>query len=181
MTRTDRARRVSTDLRGFGALALASLLVGLGINQVRRQPLPLVYHARQERLRAAVGRLTAGESMTVSPVSVARAREIGIEEFQTLISHRAMVIDARAPFFYAQGHVPGAINLPREEFEAAYPRLADRLSARKAEAAAVYCSGSDCEDARLVTDALMRLGFRQLLIYKEGWDEWSQSGLPQEK
>ena len=92
-----------------------------------------------------------------------------------------MVIDARGSFFYGEGHVPGALNISREGFQADYARFEARLRAHQAETIAIYCSGADCRDADLVADALASLGYRKLLVYREGWEEWSQSGLPQEK
>lgn len=129
----------------------------------------------------AVVRLAASESPASPSAPKLPPREIRLEEFQAFVAHKGTVIDTRSPLFYGQGHVPGAINLPRETFETDYARLGNRLSARKADAVAVYCSSADCRDAQLVADALGALGFRHLFVYGEGWDEWSQSGLPQEK
>ena len=173
---------MSADLMGFGALSVISLLVGLLLNQVRHQPLPLVYRSQQERLHAAVVRLAPETFRAPLPDTVTPPRDIGLNEFQALVAAgKGIVIDARSPFFYRQGHVPGALNISREDFDADYRRLGSRLTNRKTDLISVYCSGADCQDSTLVADALRTLGYSRLLVYREGWEEWSQSGLPQEK
>ena len=170
------------DLTAFCALALISLLAGLLLNQASSQPLPLAYRTREERLHAAVARLNAGEPPTPPARTPDPAREIGLDEFQAFVAdHRGVVIDARLPSAYGDGHVPGALSLSRANFDADYRALSSQLAARKADTVAVYCSDADCADGALVADALRALGFQHLLVYKEGWEEWSQSGLPQEK
>ena len=173
---------VAGDLMAFCGLAVVSLAIGLLLNQASRQPLPLVYQTKEERLHAAVTRLRASESAVPSARQADRPREIGLDEFQAFASgRRGLVIDARLASSYGEGHVPGAINLSRANFDSDYRALNGQLSSRKAEAIAVYCSDADCPDSELVADALGALGFQRLLVYKEGWEEWSQSGLPQEK
>ena len=176
---------VGIDLAASGALALVSLLTGLAINGSHHPPLPLWYQSRAERLHAAVaGLVPAAPAKPGSPSGTAeagRARSAWMSSRRSRSRHKGVVIDARTPFFYREGHVPGAVNLSREGFQADYQRLGSRLGARQTDAIAVYCSGADCHDADLVADALASLGYRKLLVYREGWEEWSQSGLPQEK
>lgn len=173
---------VSVDLAGFGGLALAGLLAGMLINSLRDKPLPLAYRSGEERLYAAVTRLHGSETPSSAPVGAVRPEVIGLDGFEAFVAARkGLVIDTRLESIYREGHVPGAINLPRAEFEAAYRRLGAGLNARKGDPVAVYCSGADCRDSELVAAALEALGFRRVLVYKEGWEEWSQSGLPQEK
>ena len=169
------------DIAGFLLLASVSLIAGLAINQVRHQPLPLVYRTREERLRNAVSRLAVRNAPEQVPVPALAPREIGLEEFQAFVARRGIVVDARASYFYGEGHVPGALNLSRSNFEADYARAAGSLVSHKAGPVAVYCESEDCRDAHLVADALQALGYRELLVYQEGWEEWSRSGLPQEK
>ncbi len=173
---------VGRDLAAFGVLALASLLVGLSINSLHRRPLPLRYRSRAERLHAAVSGLAPAVAPAMQVTPAAKPRGIGLEEFQALaLAHKGVVIDARGSFFYGEGHVPGALNLSREGFQADYRQISPVLDTHKTDPVAVYCSGADCHDADLVADALAALGYEKLSVYREGWEEWSQSGLPQEK
>ena len=91
-----------------------------------------------------------------------------------------MIVDARPRAFYQQGHVPGAVSLPRETFAADYPPLQTRLEANGFSEVIVYCSETDCPDAGMVASALTRLGYKHLRVYQAGWEEWSRLGLPQE-
>ena len=173
---------VWADLMAFCTLALVSLLTGLLLNQASRHPLPLVYRTKQARLHEAVTQLAAATPGVLSAQATAPPVEIGLDDFQAFATaHRGVVIDARLPSAYAEGHVPGALSLSRANFDEDYRHLGKPLSSRKADTIAVYCSGADCTDSELVANALSALGFQHLLVYKEGWEEWAQSGLPQER
>jgi rhodanese-related sulfurtransferase len=82
----------------------------------------------------------------------------------------------RSRFDYECGHIAGAINLPDEEFETAFPAL--RLRLERAEVLVVYCKSSDCGKSLWSALRLRQQGLRQTRIYPEGWNEWSTSGLP---
>ena len=151
-------------------------------NLARTHPLPLRYVSKEGRLALAVRRSVPSIS-SLPPVAAAAStpRLIGLEEFQRFADQKAgPVLDARSDAFYHFGHVPGALNLSREAFEKDYAALQPKLATHKDQAIAVYCSGSDCPDAGLVAEALLKLGYNTLLVYPEGWEQWTQVGLPQE-
>lgn len=170
------------DLGVLVVAALASLVVGSLVNALRAKPLPWVYGNRAKMMDAAVASL----SVNGPPADLAKStseppHEIRLDEFQSFVAeHQGLVLDARPAVFYAQAHVPGAVSLPRETFADDYKVLQGELEAYKDRPIAVYCSGADCPDSQLLTDALVKLGYRHLLIYTAGWEEWSQTGLPQE-
>ena len=146
------------------------------LDGARPVPLTLSYRSPAQRLHAAVNRLQPPAAAHL-PLPAPMAQEA----FQALVAaRRGRVIDARAAGFYQLGHVPGAVNLPRETFGAAYDRQKAALAPRKTDPVAVYCAEADCPDAKLVAGALAQLGFRQLWVYQAGWEEWVQAGLPQE-
>jgi rhodanese-related sulfurtransferase len=91
-----------------------------------------------------------------------------------------MVIDARAPLFYRMGHVPGAVNLPREGF-ASFLERSGLLGKHKLRAVVVYCQSETCEDSRMVAESLRRVGFASVRVFSEGWRRWVESGEPVEK
>ena len=172
------------DLLGLGLLGAGSLGIGLLVNGLRAQPLPLVYASPKIRMGVIVARISARSPDLVlgGQTSVpGHWQPIDLDSFQGFVSaHKGMSIDARAPSFYRVGHVPGAINLPREEFEPDYAAVRPLLEPEKERPIVVYCSEADCRDSELVADALSRLGYHHLFVYKEGWEEWSRAGLPQE-
>lgn len=172
---------IVVDLGAMSLLAVVSLLAGCVINILRAHPLPWFYQDRAQTLAAAVAQVTTASPPVVADDPVELPHEIRLEEFQTFVAeHKGLVLDARPAAFYRAAHVPGAISLPREVFADQYPRVLATLESFKARPIAIYCSGADCPDSQLLTDALTKLGYRHLLIYTSGWDEWSQTGLPQE-
>ncbi len=164
-------------MAAFCLLAAVALAAGCGLNLARSQPLPWLYASPEARLAGVV------RSVAVQPKAAegARLREIGLEEFQRFVAERnGIVLDARSATFYRLGHVPGALNLSRESFEGDYAYLRPVLTSKKDQPIAVYCSGVDCEDSVLVGKALLQLGFEKVLVYPEGWEQWTAVGLPRD-
>jgi len=110
----------------------------------------------------------------IAPASTVRLREFrsGVE------SKSALILDARPSVFFEQGHIPGALNLARDDFARDYRRLSPRLKAATDKPIIVYCSGGECHDSRLVANALLTLGFSDVRVYTGGWEEWQGAGLP---
>jgi hypothetical protein len=46
-------------------------------------------------------------------------------------SQSSLFVDARSPEEYAQGHIPGALNLAPGDFDSRFPVLADRIESAK--------------------------------------------------
>jgi len=155
-------------------LAVASLGVGLAINHYSSQPLPLVYQTPEQRFDAELTTLVAAP-----PFKIAPAATIGLPEFRTIVdAKRALILDARPSLFFAAGHVPGALNLSRQDFARDYRRLTPTLKAARDQPIVVYCAGGDCHDSRLVANALLTLGFSNVSVFTGGWEAWSAAKLP---
>ena len=178
---TERNGTLLSDLRAFGMVATVSIGIGLLVNQFREQPLPLVYQSRQARLEEAVSRTVASsETPGQSASAIAWPQNLSLDEFRTFVMEkRGLVLDARPEIFHRLGHVPGAISLPREDFEKRYASL--KLDAARDQRMVVYCSGDACEDSALVQKALMKLGYARVAVFREGWAAWTRAGLPEEK
>ena len=87
-------------------------------------------------------------------------------------------MDAREPAFFEEGHIPRAINLPRDSILRA--KFLGELS-DKARPVIVYCSDEDCDDGKIVAKGLLALGHSKVSVFAGGWDEWAASGSPMEK
>lgn len=87
-----------------------------------------------------------------------------------------VVVDALPPMSYAHSHLPGAINLPPEWVD---ERGAQRIPRLDSEIV-VYCTNAECENSRQVATRLTELGYRNVLHYAGGKQEWKASGLPLE-
>jgi rhodanese-related sulfurtransferase len=108
-------------------------------------------------------------------------RFIQLEEAKTKWNHGARFIDARAEEFYTyEGHIRGALSLPYEDFERAYPVVEDELPTKDQEVVC-YCSGFGCEESAELAKLLMTRGFKHIFIYEGGWPEWLEAGLPVER
>ena len=183
------------DLFSLFALATCCLCAGLVANQMRDHPLPLIYASKQDRLGQTLARLDQDQipppidqtTSIIAPAEISQSPSMGIprvidlEEFEKLVQSKGgIVLDARPEIFHRLGHVPGALSLSREEFERDYARLRVALESSRDKAVAVYCSSASCEDSQMVAEALVKLGYRHLLVFKDGWSEWTHAGLPEE-
>ena len=178
-----RGHPLGADSAALVVLVAISFALGSLGNLLRAKPLPWVYRDPGETLTAAVSQMGKASAKPIpAEASGEPTHEIRLEEFQQFVAaHRGLVLDARPAVFYREAHVPGAVSLPTESFAEEYPRLRATLEPHKDQPIALYCSGADCPDSQLLADALAKLGYRQLRIYTSGWDEWSQTGLPQEQ
>ena len=166
--------QIARDLGLVALLALASLAAGLAINRYSSQPLPLVYRTPEQRFDAELTTLVAAP-----PFKIAPAATIGLPEFRAIVDgKRALILDARPDLIFEQGHVPGALNLSRQDFARDYRRLAPTLKPATDKPIVVYCSGGDCHDSKLVANALLTLGFSNVSVFTGGWEAWSTAKLP---
>lgn len=165
----------------FLTLSIMSFCVGLLVNQFRDKPLPLIYQTREERLQESVQKL-AEERKAPKPRNVESLSEVlSLEEFADFVENkRGLVLDARPEVFHRLGHVPGALSLPRDDFDNAYSKLKERLENNRSQPLAIYCSSVSCEDAGLLKKALTILGFTEPKIFEGGWAEWTSAGKPRE-
>ena len=114
-------------------------------------------------------------------VAEARSRieEIAPDQFAT--QGGGVVIDVREPAEYAQGHLPGAINLPRGvlEFQIhAHPSMACATSEALAmpdRALLLYCLTGG--RSALAADSLQSLGFTCVRSLAGGLTAWRNAGL----
>jgi len=162
------------DVAGVICLAVASLTAGVGINHFRASPLPLVYQTPEQRLTADLTKLVEAPPFRLSDIDT-----VSLGQFREIVNQKkAIILDARAAPFYAQGHVPGALNLSREGFAADYRKLRPTLDESRDKQIVVYCSGGDCHDSRMVASALLSLGFSKVQVFTDGWSGWTQAGMP---
>lgn len=168
---------LQADFLAVWVIATTSLCVGLLINQFRDKPLALVYQSKEQRVMVAVEQIASTPQLSKTTDV---PEYMGLEEFRVLVESKgALVLDARPEIFHRLGHVPGALSLPRDDFEASFALHRDRLEADTGALIVIYCSGSSCEDSDLVRKALHRLGFTRVSVFKGGWSAWTSAGLPE--
>ncbi len=83
-----------------------------------------------------------------------------------------VLLDVRGPRSYAQGHVPGALNLPHREINS------DRMMRWPHDTLfVVYCAGPHCNGADQAALKLSQLG-RPVKIMIGGITGWADEGFP---
>jgi rhodanese-related sulfurtransferase len=87
-----------------------------------------------------------------------------------------VVVEALGAAFYADAHLPGAINIPPGHVDWLAPALVPSRNA----AVVVYCTGS-CSSADAVARRLEELGYSNVAVYTGGKEDWVEHGLPVER
>ncbi|HVM52253.1 MAG TPA: rhodanese-like domain-containing protein [Acidimicrobiales bacterium] len=83
------------------------------------------------------------------------------------------LVEALGADYYADAHLPGAVNLPPHDVDRLAPRVLPDRQAR----IVVYCSGT-CDSSHIVARRLEQLGYSDISIYEGGKEEWVEHGLP---
>ena len=113
-----------------------------------------------------------------------RIREISAADAAEAIkkSPNTLVLDVREPAEWAEGHIPGALLVPRGVLEAKAdleyanrePRLADR-----GQPIIVHCASA--ARSAMAADVLQQMGFTNVRSMAGGIVAWEEKGLPIEK
>ncbi len=86
------------------------------------------------------------------------------------------LVDALPEPYWAQQHLPGALNLVHADVD----RLAPTLLPDKGAAIVTYCSNTACNNSQAVANRLEALGYTNVRTYREGIQDWAEAGLPVE-
>ncbi len=96
---------------------------------------------------------------------------------QRMAAADTLVIDVREPDEYGQGHLPGAISIPRGMLEF---RISSEPALQRTERPlVVYCKTGG--RAALATVSLQSMGFGQVVSLAGGYEAWLAAGLPIDK
>ena len=95
-----------------------------------------------------------------------------------------MLIDVREPFEWDNGHITGAVNLPRgllelradPESPVTNPDLSENRDAR----VILYCTKAPSARSMLAAQTLGRMGYSNVAALRGGLEEWRAAGLPAE-
>ena len=83
-------------------------------------------------------------------------------------------VDALPEPYYAQQHIPGALNLVSDDVPA---RAAGLFPDRDA-SIVTFCSNTACGNSGHVASALTKLGYSNVRKYAAGIQDWVEAGLP---
>jgi rhodanese-related sulfurtransferase len=114
---------------------------------------------------------------SLSAQAIRNVPRITIDELKALMEKNAvLVVDVRRPDEFAEGHIPGAVNMD-------YTLVSSQGARFKGEARTIvaYCAcANEMTAARAAVD-LAALGITGARALKGGWDEWRQRGEKIEK
>lgn len=187
------------DLMGGFLIILAAGVIAIAQNAVRDDKIPLVPKApasvsekpytspsssensvpAPKQSGGAVDRIGKGATPVLLTEEELASGEVSRERVKGLLEGgRIVLIDARAAGEYETGHIAGAISVPYEALAEHYDGLMQRAPL---DAMVVcYCRSVTCEDSENLARELKFMGYRNVVTYKGGWDEWSQAGYPTE-
>jgi rhodanese-related sulfurtransferase len=98
---------------------------------------------------------------------------ISLDEAKKLFdAKKAIFIDAREYVEYTEGHIQGAMSLPKRRFDGAVPKpVREYLPGAEV---VVYCHGADCTDSEAVVKRLIALNMNigPYHIIKDGFPGW---------
>jgi rhodanese-related sulfurtransferase len=107
-----------------------------------------------------------------------RVDEIAPAELQSALEsgEDVVVIDVREPHEFSQGHLPGAVNIPRGMLEL----KADALAEERHERVVTYCLKAPGARSLFAADTLTKMGFANVAAMTAGVNGWAEAGLPLE-
>ena len=111
-----------------------------------------------------------------TPPAIPKASyEIPLDQAQALVqAGQAVFVDARDEFSFADGHIQGALSLPEENFDYAYPLLESQLTGK---ICITYCEGEHCRLSHDLADKLQAQGL-DVRVVVNGWGLWLEADLP---
>jgi len=140
-------------------MVMASVVCGLASNFIAEKPLPLF-------------KALAKPGPVAGPVSFSEADADFVRQMS--VDPGTILVDARPAEIYSQGHIPGAVNLPLSRFN---DTISERqTSLRAARQLIVYCSGWSCNDSYDLARRLLEKGFKDLILYRGGMEDWLEKG-----
>ncbi len=105
------------------------------------------------------------------------AVEIDPLQAARLYSEGAVFVDSRRSREFEEGHVAGARSISYWESAVVAGRIEELAwSAEFEDPIVVYCNGGDCPDSHLLSELLWGAGFMHVLIYREGYPDWTARG-----
>ena len=144
-------------------IVLFSLCIALTTNYVRPDGLPPF------------------RPISVPPSSVSlREPDKGIVSFDDFLQKakksEALMLDARSKEDYRNGHIPGAKNLPFDEFSQESARVLKNVPFDRE--IITYCEGVECSVAGDLAVLVREMGYRNVKVFQGGWEEWTEKAMP---
>jgi rhodanese-related sulfurtransferase len=100
----------------------------------------------------------------------AMVREVKLQEVRAISSRKqkGFIVDSRGAADYKAGHIPGAVSVPMEKLQSGLPK-------NKASRIVFYCGGERCPLSHMAAEKALKLGYKNVAVYKGGWTGWTQT------
>ena len=92
-----------------------------------------------------------------------------------LAAGRGVLLDARNEEDYRKGHIKGARNIPGQYPDAHFGELAELP---RDTLVVIYCNNPECHLGRMLAEFMHVMGFKNMVLYDDGWDGWTKAGMP---
>jgi rhodanese-related sulfurtransferase len=166
-------RNVFSDILGGVGVMVFATLVGVVVNAVRPNGVALI----QSGAPVATAQHGNIDSAAVDSTHALAEGAISLAEMKRLFDEgTAIILDARDPAEYAEGHIPGAINIPYDRI----PEYFDVLNSQVPMDAhvVVYCRSLTCDFSDQLATELKIIGYQNISVFSGGWDQWTAAGYP---
>lgn len=89
---------------------------------------------------------------------------------------KIVLIEALPEAYYAEGHLPGALQILPEKIK----EMAPQLLTDKSQLIVTYCANTACPSSKTAAELLIGLGYTNVSEYVEGKQDWIEAGFPVE-
>lgn len=157
---------------GIIILLLISLALSFSYNYLSPSGIALV--GNWDRTQGVV---SANERNSV----IERDREINtLEKMKEVVEkNKALIIDVRLEETFRVGHIPSAISIPISTFDELIGNFYESVTMEQK--IIVYCSSRECTDSHGIAQKLSDFGYKDVMVFAGGFNEWEQGGCQVEK
>ena len=169
----------------LGGLVIMAVAAGIGLaqNGLRSRPVKLIQTIKPVSTATHGGAETDTTNMSTTGAQEEQTLpegSISAQEMKVLIDGGSVVVlDARAPSAFAEGHIPGAVNIPYDKLPNYIETL--EMSAAPDEKIVCYCWSPTCDFSDQIATELKLMGYEDVLVFTGGWDHWTAGGYDTEE
>ena len=150
-------------------IIIASSIMGFAFNFFRDDPAKVVRKAPAKISDVKLFDQTAA-ALNSDP---GNSTTVSYKQILAIINNpKFLLIDARNPESYAEGHIGNAVNIyPLGDDEYAY--MEQIFSLPRDKTIIIYCDGGNCDLSDEVYNTMKEADdFGNVFLYKAGWEEW---------
>lgn len=168
-------RNVFSEILGGLGIMIVATLLGIVVNAVRPNGVALIQSGAP--VSTVQHPAAHADSAAADTTHVLAEGAISLAEMKRLFDEgTAIILDARDAAEYAEGHIPGAINIPYDRI----PEYFDILNSQVPMDAhvVVYCRSLTCDFSDQLATELKIIGYQNVSVFSGGWDQWTTAGYP---